>query len=75
MWAVGGVDLPLPDKDVSAFGELVGADAHAGHHREDETGIAGEAPAELTKSSSVRAGRCSQRNVPGKERAKPHRPA
>jgi hypothetical protein len=40
MWAVGGVDLPLPDEDVSAFGELVGAAIHTSaatgrmdHHR------------------------------------------
>jgi hypothetical protein len=28
MWVVGGVDLPLPDEDASAFGELVGAAMH-----------------------------------------------
>jgi hypothetical protein len=65
---VGGVDLPLSDEDVSAFGELVGADAHVGGHREGGAAIAGDAPAELAKSPSVRAVRCSQRSVPGKER-------
>jgi hypothetical protein len=54
MWVVGGVDLPLPDEDVSAFGELVGADAHVGGHREDGAAIAGDAPAELAKSFGAR---------------------
>jgi hypothetical protein len=52
---MGGVDPPLSDGDVSAFGKLVGADAHVGRHREGGAAIAGEAPGELTKSSSMRA--------------------
>jgi hypothetical protein len=33
----------LPDEDVSAFGQLVAADAHDGGHREDGAAIAGDA--------------------------------
>jgi hypothetical protein len=75
MCVIGGVDPPQSDEDVSAFGKRVGADACVGRHREGGAAIAGEAPGELTKSSSVRAGRRTQRNVPGEERLRPHRPA
>jgi hypothetical protein len=60
----GGVDPPLPDEDVSAFGELAGADAHAGRRRGGGGAVVGEAPGELAKSPSVRGAR----SVPGKER-------